>query len=103
MPVREPDGGVSEPLGDLLRVGTLSDEQARAGVSEIVEPERCEAGAANSRPEVSPVEVAAQARPRPPRTGGPRGPLVFSLSGLSSRPPTKAGASIAEAPARIVP
>jgi hypothetical protein len=35
----EPDGGVPEVILDLFRVRSLSDEQGRAGVAQVVETE----------------------------------------------------------------
>ena len=50
---------MTEPLGDLLRVGALSDQQARARVPQIVEPERRESGALDGR-KVASTELSAK-------------------------------------------
>src|ERR1019366_6218738 len=57
----EVDGGGSEPLLDLLRVGALGDEEGCASVAEVVETEGIgEPGALDGRLVVAAVEVPAK-------------------------------------------
>ena len=60
----EANGRMAEPLGDLLGVGALGDEQRDAGVAQIMETQaRLDAGPLHSRVEVTAQEMAAQRQP----------------------------------------